>query len=239
MFRIALILSMLFTMLAAQEQSSAPGGSSEYGDDIKVVRTILDKCGLEDVSVTDVAKIEEGRVVSLNLNNKDVSKDGFSVLPPEIGQLTALRSLSCKGNTITSLPPEIGNLTLLEKLDANSNKISALPAEIGKLENLKDLDLRHNGLETLPDEIGGLKKLEFLRLWGNKLTSLTSAITELTSLKELYLKDNRLSTLPVGITNMKLAYIDLIGNKLCKLDPKIEAWMIKLDNRYKETQKCW
>ena len=103
-------------MLAAQGQTSAPGGSSEYGDDIKVVRTILDKCGLKDVSVTDVAKIEEGRVVSLNLNNKDVSKDGFSTLPPEIGQLTALRLLSCKDNTITSLPPEIGILHFLRNL---------------------------------------------------------------------------------------------------------------------------
>lgn len=237
MFKTALIFSVLFSVIAAQEETATAGSS--VGNDEAIARGILDNCGLKGLKITDVATIEEGRVVSLDLNNKDISKDGFDKLPPEIGQLTALRSLSFKGNIVEALPPEIGNLVMLEKLDANSNRISALPAEIGKLVNLKDLDLRHNRLETLPVEIGELKNLEFLRLWVNRLTFLPTAIAKLTSLKELYLKDNRLTTLPVEITSMKLEYIDLIGNKLCKLDPKLEAWMIKLDKRYKETQKCW
>ena len=239
MWKTAILVTGLFAaLLFAQEETS--GSTGGYGDDVMVVRSILDQCGMKDITVQDVAKIEEGRVVELNLSNRDVSKDGFDKIPAEIGKLTALRVLTCKGNIITSIPAEIGNCTQLQKLDFNSNRIGSLPPTIGNLVNLTDLDLRYNDLETLPAEIGNLSSLVYLRLWGNKLTSLTDAITKLTSLREIYLKDNRLTTLPLGITTMKsLTYYDIIGNKICKPDPKLEAWLVKKDKRYRETQKCW
>jgi len=207
--------------------------------DMAVVQTIIEKCGIEGVTAKDVATEEDGRIVTLDLKNRDISKDGISFLPPEIGQLTGLKVLIASGNIIDSIPAEIGQLTELTRLDLASNRIVAIPSTIGNCVNLTHLDLRHNRLSVLPPEIGNCKKLFLLQLWGNKLTEVTDAITKLPVLEEIYLKDNRLTTLPVGITKMKINYIDIIGNKMCDLSPKLDAWFKKKDKRYRETQKCW
>jgi hypothetical protein len=45
-------------------------------DQNSVVRSILDQCGITNLSIQDVATFEDGNVVALNLSNKDVSQDG-------------------------------------------------------------------------------------------------------------------------------------------------------------------
>ena len=206
--------------------------------DTQIVRTILDKCGFDNLTVKDVAVLENDSVVRLNISNRDISRDGIFVLPAELGKLTALKELDCRGNSIRDLPPEIGELVNLRVLNAGSNRLIAIPPEIGKLKNLVRLDLRHNDIGVLPPEIGELENLEYLWLWGNKLTSLTPEITRLHRLKELYLTDNRLSTLPVGIIRMRLRYIDFIGNKLCNLSSVLDYWARRIDDRYLITQRC-
>jgi Leucine-rich repeat (LRR) protein len=210
-----------------------------FSDDITIVQTIVEKCGMEGVGASDVVTEENGRVVTLDLKNREISQDGISFIPAEIGQLTALKVLIASGNIIDSIPSEIGQLTELTKLDLASNRIVAIPPTIGNCINLTHLDMRYNRLTVLPPEIGNCKKLFLLQLWGNKLTEVTDAITKLPVLEEIYLKDNRLTTLPVGITRMKINYIDIIGNKMCDLSPKLDAWFKKKDKRYRETQKCW
>lgn len=206
--------------------------------DSRIVETILEKCGLPDIAVESVAVMENGRVTKLDLSNKDVSKDGISVLPAEIGLLTELQELTCTDNVITAIPAEIGSCVNLTKFNAASNRITALVPEIGKLKNLTHLDLRHNSIEKLPPEIGDCSNLEFLWLWGNKLTELDPAITKLRKLQELYLKDNRLTTLPIGIVGMRFQYIDLLGNRLCNLSSVLDVWARKIDDKYKSTQRC-
>ena len=206
--------------------------------DASIVQSLLEKCGLSGATVSDVAVMENGRAVTLDLSNKDVSKDGITVLPSEIGQLTALRELICTENSIKTIPPEIGNCVKLRKLNLASNRIVVIPPEIGKLKNLTSLDLRHNGIEKVPAALGKCGNLEFLWLWGNKMSELDPAITKLKKLKELYLNDNRLTTLPIGITRMRIIYIDLVGNKLCNLSPALDAWAKKIDTKYRSMQKC-
>ena len=62
-------------------------------------------------------------------------------VPPEIGNLIALRELTLEANKIKSIPPAISNLKKLEKLDLSQNRLTRLPSEIGYLENLKSLNL--------------------------------------------------------------------------------------------------
>lgn len=45
----------------------------------------------------------------------------LTVLPPEIGKLSALKSLNISNNKLTCLPEELGNLLQLEKLDLSHN----------------------------------------------------------------------------------------------------------------------
>ncbi len=223
---------ILWCMGAAIAQDSG-------NNDVMDVQTILDKCGIRELSVQQVAAVEDGRVVSLDLNNRDISKDGIAFIPPEIGKLTALRVFTCSGNIIDSIPSEIGLCTNLQKLDLSSNRIAYINPAIGQLSNLTHLDLRHNGISSVPPELGQCDRLMLLQLWGNKITVLDEAITRLPALEELYLKDNRLTTLPAGIVKLPLRYIDVIGNKICDPGKAIDAWLKKKDNRYRETQKCW
>jgi Leucine-rich repeat (LRR) protein len=225
--------------LAYSQDSSGTVAPSSYGDDLAIVSNILKKCGMTDVSAQQVSVVENGRVVSLDLTNKDIAKDGISSIPSEIGQLTELKKFVCCNNSVTEIPAEIGNLTKLEQLILQSNRIQSLTTAIGKCVSLVDLDLRHNQIDVIPGEIGDLNKLTRLWLWGNKLTALNSAVTQIKSLRELYLKDNRLTTLPQGITKMNLTYFDVLENKICDPDPQLKAWLIKKDKRFKETQKCW
>ncbi len=207
--------------------------------DVFVVQTILEKCGLSDLQADNVAEFQDGRVVKLNLKNRDISKDGITFLPAEVGNLSELRELICSGNIIDSLPSEIGSLVKLEKLDLSSNRLVVLNPAIGKLVNLVNLDLRYNRIERLPPELWECKKLAVLQLWGNKLTTLDEGIIKMPALEELYLNDNRLTMLPAGIMKMKLRYIDVRGNRLCNLDPALTTWLKKKDTHFTSTQKCW
>jgi hypothetical protein len=93
--------------------------------EVDFVRALLDSSGNPEVTVESVAHFDtNGRIVSLDLHNKDNTKSGLKALPPEIGKLTQLTSLILGNNSISSLPEEIGQLTLLKNLDLKYNNLS-------------------------------------------------------------------------------------------------------------------
>lgn len=207
-------------------------------DDLSVVRSILTMNGDLAWSVDEIATLNEGRVVALNLNNKDVGKAAITKLPPEIGQLTELKELSLNDNDLMALPKEFFNLAKLTRLEIQNNSLMSLTGDIARLSQLVELDLRNNQLRKIPAEIGKLKKLYKLQLWGNNFTALPPEIGNCIGLRELYLKGNRLTNLPVNITRLKLKYLDVLDNKLCGLTGKIDKWLKKFDNKYTSLQKC-
>ena len=156
------------------------------------------------------------------LKELDLRGNRLTALPPEIGQLTALKWLGLKGNHLTALPAEIGQLTALEALDLIGNRLTALPPEIGQLTALKELDLIGNQFTALPAEIGQLTALKGLYLDDNQLTALPPEIGQLTALKGLYLRGNRLTALPAEIGQLTvLKRLDLSSNRLTALPPEI------------------
>ena len=107
-----------------------------------------------------------GRVVSLNLNGNDdrgvlelVPHGLTGPIPPELGNLTKLTSLSLRFNNLTSaIPSELGNLTSLEDLFLDYNDLTgAIPPELGNLTRLFSLYLAAN-------ELSGPIPVEFVRL---------------------------------------------------------------------------
>jgi internalin A len=160
----------------------------------------------------------------LDLQDQELTK-----LPPEIGQLTALRSLVLWGNRLTTLPPEIGQLTQLQSLNLYGNKLTILPPEIGQLTALRMFGLSGNDLTTLPPEIGRLTALEELYLGHfmlfdehNDLTVLPSEIGQLTKLQRLNLSFNHLTALPTEIGRLtELQSLNLNNNRLMALPPEI------------------
>jgi len=71
----------------------------------------------------------------------DLSNQGLTELPSEIGSLTRLESLDLshdwrklgKFNKLVVLPPEIGCLARLRHLNLSFNQLKALPPEIGSV----------------------------------------------------------------------------------------------------------
>ncbi len=80
-------------------------------------------------------------------------------------------NLNLSKNNFTSIPEEIGQLKKLLDLDLSENKLSSLPEWIENLVILERLYLSKNEFEEVPTQLIGLmfKKLKYIDLDGNKI----------------------------------------------------------------------
>lgn len=160
--------------------------------------------------------VSQGRVTSIDMNHRDL-KGG---LPADLGQLSALKSLSLMDNELSGpIPPEFGELSNLENLWLSSNRLSGevLP-ELGQLRALENLDLRGNKLTgDIPPELGELSNLQKLILTGNELTgSIPAELSRLNNLTELHLDQNQLNgEIPSELGDLAgLERLNLASNEL-------------------------
>ena len=152
-----------------------------------------------------------------------LSGNQLSTLPPEIGQLVRLTRLYLAGNQLSSLQPEIGRLTTLTLLDLSNNRLSSLPPVIGQLTALRELYLDYNQLSSLPPEIGQLTALLRLDLSNSQLSSLPPGIGQLTALRRLVLSNNQLSSLPPEMGQLTaLTRLQLSKNQISTLPSEID-----------------
>ena len=111
------------------------------------------------------------RVKELGLGNRGLT----GTIPPELGQLTELTSISLSNwseqpyNFLSGpITPELANLNKLEVLSLHGNFLSgSIPEELAQLEHLQALALSYNFLSGCIPE--SLRKLEYLRLEGTDL----------------------------------------------------------------------
>jgi Leucine rich repeat len=176
---------------------------------------------------------ENGRVVAISLNFQDRSREGHlkGTLPPEIGDLAFLRSLSIVGDRsdtgsgLTGIPHEIGLLHRLQFIDLDHNSISIVPPDLGRLAMLSVLDLSNNHLANVPVALEGLTGLKSLFLGNNQLGEMSAELVQrLVHLVDLGLQGNQLTTLPAGIENLGgLESLDVSSNQLSILPPAVGA----------------
>ncbi len=155
-----------------------------------------------------------GKVIELNLHENNLN----GTIPPEIGQLTELRSLVLRANELSGelpselgdlenlvlfsayenalmgrIPSEFGNLSKLEVLTLYKNRLSGgVPKELGNLTNLLNLRLDFNQLSgSLPPELGNLRRLENFEILENNLSGeIPDEIGSLPRLRQLFLSRN-------------------------------------------------
>ena len=160
----------------------------------------------------------EGRVRGLILHANALAGS----VPPELGNLTRLRTLSLSstadpnvrsrkvGNGLVGpIPPELGNLSELRSLVLRGNNLTGpIPPELGNLSELEGLSLDNNKLTgPIPAELGNLSELQWLHLYSNKLTgSIPSELGGLSDVTRLDFSNNDFSTsIPAelgGLTNL-------------------------------------
>ncbi|MFT0155410.1 immunoglobulin domain-containing protein [Tenacibaculum ascidiaceicola] len=173
-----------------------------------------------------------GNVTGLDLYDNNLN----GTLPPEIGNLTNLKSLNISSNKLTGeIPTQTGNLANLNQLRLSWNQLEGkIPSEIGNLINLKELSFSNNQLSgVIPKEIGKLTFLEDLSLSSNQFTGMIPVeITNLTKLKDISLSQNQLSgEIPLEIGNLtNLTGLSIGNNKLTGAIPKSIGNLIKLQN---------
>ena len=117
------------------------------------------------------------------------------------------------------LPPELGSLKNLKSLSLEFAALTGpLPQAIAELESLDHLDLAYNEFSgPLPPEYANLKKLITLDLTGNRLTGhIPPGITGLKNMRQLNLSDNLIEgPIPDGVAAMTdLTILSLAGNQL-------------------------
>ncbi|MGV3721345.1 MAG: COR domain-containing protein [Actinomycetota bacterium] len=157
----------------------------------------------------------------------NLSGQGLTSLPPELGQLTHLTSLWLINNQLAELPPELGQLTKLTTLLLSNNRLSALPSELGQLTNLHTLWLNNNQLSGLPPELGQLTKLTTLLLSSNPLSAVPPELGQITSLHTLWLGNNQWTHVPTELFELaNLTTLDLSGNRL----PDVPVELFQLAN---------
>lgn len=187
---------------------------------------------------------DEGRVVSLILNNLDYSimtdfpqeivaleklerlqiSTGYNLanLANNLSELKNLTYLNLKDNNLRSIPEELFKIESLKELILSGNLIEVISDSIRKLENLNNLDLSYNSISELPLAIFEMKNLIKLSLMGNKIKNLSDSIENLNSLKELYLGYNKLNYIPETICSLSsLEILSISYNNLTFLPKKL------------------
>ena len=172
------------------------------------------------------APIGEWHGVTTDPNGRVIRLDPWGenqltgAIPPELGNLTNLRSLRLSGNQLTGpIPPELGNLISLEELRLGRNQLTGpIPPELGNLISLEELRLSRNQLMgAIPSELGNLTNLEYLDLGGNQLTgAIPPELGNLTNLEYLDLGGNQLTgAIPPELGSLaNLRSLRLGGNQL-------------------------
>ena len=153
---------------------------------------------------------EEGSVTRLGLNSNALT----GPIPPELGDLSELRTLVLSNNELTgTIPSGLQNLSNLSQLRLTSNQLTGfVPSFLGSMVSLTDLNLLSNELTgSIPPELGNLANLEYLGLGGNLLSgTIPAEIWSLFSLESLQLTSNQLAgTVPIEVGN--LVNLDNLG----------------------------
>ncbi|TGZ69387.1 hypothetical protein CRM22_003779 [Opisthorchis felineus] len=159
----------------------------------------------------------------------DLSGNKLTILPEEVGQLSALKVLDLSCNILREIPEAVYDLLNLQSLNLSENNLSMLSPSIRKLKGLQVLLCASNQLKYLPEEMTCLSNLLVLRLMNNKLCYLPRAFSNLESLLILQLDSNDFDHIPSQLFKcVSLVELSMQGNKIMGVLPKELGQLVNL-----------
>ncbi len=233
---LCLCVLALSPVMCGKNKSTNPTQSQyavyDYSDTV-ALRAILDANSLTAISAGNPGNPPLFWIM-LDPNNNhriqelDLGDKGISVIPAQIGALSAMTILRLDSNAISVLPAEIARCTSLVLLRLSNNQLSTLPSGISSLHNLKTLVLSHNAIVGLPQTLWTITSLTELDLDYNQLDSLSSQVSNLVNLGSILLNNNSLTTLPPSLQQIgALEYMQIDNNHICPstLDAAFTIWL--------------
>ncbi|KAL4554070.1 hypothetical protein LXL04_039811 [Taraxacum kok-saghyz] len=159
-------------------------------------------------------------------------------VPPELGLLTDLRSLSFATNSFNgSLPSELGNLRKLEQIYIGSTGVGGeIPNTFANLVNMQTTRASDNNFTgRIPDFIGNWSQLRSLRISGLSNGNL-GFIRDLKSLSILSLRNSGISgSVPNDIGEYNFTQLFLGNNSLTGTLPNVKSTtLVNIDLSYNE-----
>jgi len=154
-----------------------------------------------------IAKIQKTGYSGLKLSELQLTK-----IPPQIAQISHLKTLWLGNNQIVEIPDVIAQLSNLRQLYLHNNQIVEIPDVIAQLSNLRQLYLHNNRIVEIPDVIAQLSHLQILWLRSNQIVEIPDAITQLSNLRQLYLHNNQIVEIPDAITQLSNLQVLSLGS---------------------------
>ena len=205
--------------IAVQSAGVAIDGTNFPDANFRTVVKNFDTNKDGSLSDTEIAAVEEIECVSKKISDltgishftalKSLTCRNNQLTTLDVSKNTALEELNCYNNQLTKL--DVSKNTSLKILKCNYNQLTTL--DVSKNTALTFINCEHNKLTTL--DVSKNTALTYLRCSDNQLTSLD--VSKNTVLTELYCRNNQLTKLDVS-KNTALTYLSCGGNKLTMLD---------------------
>ncbi|XP_015063111.1 probable inactive receptor kinase At1g48480 [Solanum pennellii] len=207
---LSLLISGIFSDLNADRAALLHLSAAFRGRTLRWNATNSTPCSWEGVKCDTTIN----RVIELRLPGYGLSGE----MPlNSIGNLTELRTLSLRSNSLSGLlPPDIGSCTELRILNLENNNFSgSIPTTFFNLNNLIRVSLSGNRFSgEISDAFNNLTRMRTLYLENNNFSGSLPDLKNLSQLNEFNVSFNRLTGSIPSSLNQFLAS-SFLGNSLC------------------------
>lgn len=163
---------------------------------------------------------QANKISEINLSGRNLTGS----VPKEIGQLTALVSVSLENNNLIGPLPDLSGLIMLERLHLQNNSLNgSLPDWLFNLNNLKELFIQNNNFSgVIPWQLFDKTSLN-ARFFGNNYLCIYKAGECVGQIQETRSNSKRVNLRTIlGITISGGFFFFSDGGSYCRIPEKIE-----------------